>query len=64
MQMTRHKTASVFARYNIISDGDLRRGRAEDERSAPLGKIYRPVNQRPAASDAGYHVPGCRTTHR
>jgi len=27
MQMTEHKTRSVLARYNIVSDGDLRKGR-------------------------------------
>ena len=31
MQMTGHKTPSVFQRYNIVSDGDLREAAARLE---------------------------------
>ena len=34
MRMTGHKTPSVFARYNIVSDGDLREAAEKLNRAA------------------------------
>ena len=34
MQMTGHKTRSVFERYNIVSEGDLREAAARLDRAA------------------------------
>ena len=34
MQMTGHKTRSVFERYNIVSEGDLTRAAALLDRAA------------------------------
>ena len=42
MQMTGHKTASVFARYNIVNEADL----FEAARKLSAHESHRAVNER------------------
>jgi hypothetical protein len=39
MTMTGHRTRSVFERYNIVSDGDLREAARKLDVAAPQGRI-------------------------
>jgi hypothetical protein len=39
MQMTGYKTRSVFERYNIVSDGDLRDAAARLDAASPTGDV-------------------------
>jgi hypothetical protein len=43
MQMTGHKTRSVFERYNIVSECDLVRGREEAQRASASPAIRGPA---------------------
>jgi hypothetical protein len=43
MMMTGHKTRSVFERYNIVSEGDLRAAAARLDRAADTIRNLQPI---------------------